>query len=84
MADVEVVLSPEEKKIKIMTWNINGIRAVTREKKMQTFLDELDADIICFQETKITRKHQISYSSHLSCLKIERTFSQFRSVNYHE
>ncbi|KAK3739514.1 hypothetical protein QZH41_016190 [Actinostola sp. cb2023] len=41
--------------VKIMTWNINGIRAVTREKSLKIFLDELDVDIICFQETKITR-----------------------------
>ncbi|XP_031561252.1 DNA-(apurinic or apyrimidinic site) lyase 2-like [Actinia tenebrosa] len=38
-----------------MTFNINGIRAVTRGKSLKEFLDSLEADIMCFQETKITR-----------------------------
>ena len=39
--------------MKILTWNINGIRA--RGRNLKNILDSLDADIICFQETKITR-----------------------------
>ncbi|CAG5120355.1 unnamed protein product [Candidula unifasciata] len=40
--------------LKIVTWNINGIRAV-REKSTKVLLDSLKADIICLQETKVTR-----------------------------
>ncbi|KAG8447790.1 hypothetical protein GDO86_015049 [Hymenochirus boettgeri] len=39
--------------MKIVSWNINGIRA-TRSGLKET-LDSLDADIICLQETKVTR-----------------------------
>ncbi|KAG7520713.1 DNA-(apurinic or apyrimidinic site) lyase 2 [Solea senegalensis] len=39
--------------MKIVTWNINGIRTFRRGIKHA--LDSLDADIICVQETKVTR-----------------------------
>ncbi|VDH99175.1 AP endonuclease 2 [Mytilus galloprovincialis] len=39
--------------MKILTWNINGIRAAKRDLK--ELFDSLDADIICLQETKVTR-----------------------------
>ncbi|XP_035242830.1 DNA-(apurinic or apyrimidinic site) lyase 2 isoform X1 [Anguilla anguilla] len=39
--------------MKIVTWNINGIR--TFKGGIKKALDLLDADIICFQETKVTR-----------------------------
>ncbi|KAA8590751.1 hypothetical protein FQN60_001694 [Etheostoma spectabile] len=39
--------------MKIVTWNINGIR--TFRGGIKTALDSLDADIICVQETKVTR-----------------------------
>ncbi|KAL8602859.1 hypothetical protein ACOMHN_056353 [Nucella lapillus] len=39
--------------MKILTWNINGIRASKR--CLRDVLDSLDADVICLQETKITR-----------------------------
>ncbi|KAF9177270.1 Class II abasic (AP) endonuclease [Haplosporangium sp. Z 767] len=46
-----------------MTWNVNGIRALTNyhpycddlHKNYREILDYLDADVICLQETKITR-----------------------------
>ena len=41
-------------KMKILTWNINGIRASKISLKL--LFDSLDADIICLQETKVTRK----------------------------
>lgn len=45
------------RRLRVMTWNVNGLRAVLqREKqKLQTLLRDLDADIVCFQETKLTR-----------------------------
>lgn len=39
--------------MKILTWNVNGIRSLP-ESVEKTLLN-LDADICCFQETKITR-----------------------------
>lgn len=39
---------------KIVTWNINGIRSSQQDLKQ--LFDSLEADIICLQETKITRK----------------------------
>ncbi|XP_040907495.1 DNA-(apurinic or apyrimidinic site) lyase 2 [Toxotes jaculatrix] len=39
--------------MKIVTWNINGIRTLRGGIKMA--LDSLDADIVCVQETKVTR-----------------------------
>ncbi|KAJ8359428.1 hypothetical protein SKAU_G00159530 [Synaphobranchus kaupii] len=39
--------------MKIVTWNINGIR--TFKGGIKKALDLLNADIICFQETKVTR-----------------------------
>ncbi|XP_043201351.1 DNA-(apurinic or apyrimidinic site) endonuclease 2-like [Amphibalanus amphitrite] len=37
----------------VTTWNINGLRSA---KDLKQMLDKLDSDIICFQETKITRE----------------------------
>uniref|UniRef100_A0A3Q1G1S6 DNA-(apurinic or apyrimidinic site) endonuclease n=1 Tax=Acanthochromis polyacanthus TaxID=80966 RepID=A0A3Q1G1S6_9TELE len=39
--------------MKVVTWNINGIR--TFRSGIKRALDSLDADIICVQETKVTR-----------------------------
>lgn len=39
--------------MKIVTYNINGIRAATR-KGLLGWLQEQDADILCFQETRAT------------------------------
>lgn len=44
--------------MKIVTWNINGIR--TFGGGIKKALDSLDADIICVQETKVTSKWLIS------------------------
>lgn len=40
--------------MRIVTWNINGIR--TFRGGIKKALDSLDADIICVQETKVTSK----------------------------
>ncbi|CAG5080243.1 exodeoxyribonuclease III [Parvicella tangerina] len=37
--------------MKLVSWNVNGIRAVAK-KGLVDILKELDADVICFQETK--------------------------------
>lgn len=50
------------KMLRIVSWNINGIRRVINEDfntstsmAMERILDKLDADIVCLQETKVTR-----------------------------
>ncbi|CAL4120056.1 unnamed protein product, partial [Meganyctiphanes norvegica] len=43
----------EEKRIRVLSWNINGLRSFKTD--MKNWLDGLNADIICFQETKVTR-----------------------------
>ncbi|KAI9009505.1 Endonuclease/exonuclease/phosphatase [Gaertneriomyces semiglobifer] len=48
-------------RMKIVSWNVNSIRTLRQYypwceyKNFQSILDALDADIICFQEMKITR-----------------------------
>lgn len=42
--------------MRIITWNINGIR--TFKGRIKNALDSLDADIICVQETKVTSKYK--------------------------
>ena len=39
--------------LRILTWNINGIRSLADFPKV---LQELPADVICLQETKVTRE----------------------------
>jgi len=38
--------------MRIVSWNVNGIRAVQRKGMFDPFLDSLRPDIICLQETK--------------------------------
>ncbi|XP_013773132.1 DNA-(apurinic or apyrimidinic site) lyase 2-like [Limulus polyphemus] len=39
--------------MKILSWNINGLR--TLKRPLKETLDSFNADIICFQETKVSR-----------------------------
>lgn len=43
--------------MKIVSWNVNGIRAVHKKGLFTKFVDELNPDIICLQETK-AEQHQ--------------------------
>lgn len=38
--------------MKLISWNVNGLRAVLK-KGFEKFFNEVDADIFCIQETKI-------------------------------
>jgi len=38
--------------MKIISWNVNGIRAVIRKKNFFEFVSEQEPDIVCIQETK--------------------------------
>nr|WGE07940.1 exodeoxyribonuclease III [Bacillus subtilis] len=39
--------------MKLISWNVNSLRAVMRKMDFLSYLKEEDADIICLQETKI-------------------------------
>ncbi|RLN13849.1 hypothetical protein BBJ28_00023659 [Nothophytophthora sp. Chile5] len=43
--------------LRLVTWNVNGLRAVLQRlsTSLKQLLDDLDADIVCLQETKLTR-----------------------------
>lgn len=43
--------------MKLVSWNVNGIRAVHRKGHFLPFIEQLQPDIICLQETK-AEKHQ--------------------------
>ncbi len=40
--------------LKLYSWNVNGIRAVTKKGLFQPFLDQEQPDILCLQEIKAT------------------------------
>lgn len=46
-----------KRSLRLVTWNVNGLRAVLQRlgQNLQQFLEGLEADIICLQETKMTR-----------------------------
>jgi len=44
----------------IISWNVNGLRAVIRKGALDTFLKKHDPDILCLQETKAMRE-QVEY-----------------------
>jgi len=46
--------------MKIVTWNVNGLRAVMN-KGFREFFDQVDADIFCIQETKM-QPEQVDFS----------------------
>lgn len=50
-------MAPIVRPTRVLTWNVNGLRAVLQreKKKLRVLLNELQADVICFQETKLTR-----------------------------
>ncbi|MDR4229495.1 exodeoxyribonuclease III [Bacillus mojavensis] len=39
--------------MKLISWNVNGLRAVMRKMDFLSYLKDEDADIVCLQETKI-------------------------------
>lgn len=43
---------PKKKRIKLISWNVNGIRAAIRKDFFESF-KQMDADIVSIQETKI-------------------------------
>ncbi|KAI3451441.1 hypothetical protein Pfo_008106 [Paulownia fortunei] len=63
--------------MKIVTYNVNGLRPrVSQFGSLRKLLDSLDADIICFQETKLSRQEMRAdlvqaegYESFFSCTR---------------
>jgi len=43
--------------MKIVSWNVNGIRAVIKKGTFLPFIEKIDPDILCLQETK-AQQHQ--------------------------
>ena len=41
--------------MKLVSWNVNGIRAVVKKGTFQSFIREYKPDVICLQETKAER-----------------------------
>ena len=70
-----------QKDIKLVSWNVNGLRAVWKKGFMESF-QSLDADIVALQETKI-QDPQITdemravpgYESHWSCATEKKGYS---------
>jgi exodeoxyribonuclease-3 len=38
--------------MRLVSWNVNGIRAVSRKGLFDPFMQQLDPDVVCLQETK--------------------------------
>lgn len=38
--------------MKLISWNVNGIRAVLRKELFHSFVEKENPDILCLQETK--------------------------------
>lgn len=54
--------------MRICSWNINGLRSL--RQPLRNVLEQLDCDIICFQETKVTRELKVrrfGVLSRISC-----------------
>ncbi|MEM1493933.1 exodeoxyribonuclease III [Bacillus velezensis] len=39
--------------MKLISWNVNGLRAVMKKIDINTYVQETEADILCLQETKV-------------------------------
>lgn len=39
--------------MKLMSWNVNGLRALMKKIDINTYVQETEADILCLQETKV-------------------------------
>lgn len=45
-------MAPSKPIIKLISWNLNGIRAVQKKELFYSFIKQSEADVFCFQETK--------------------------------
>ena len=71
----------KKKKIKLISWNVNGLRAAVKKKFLGSFA-ELDADVFAIQETKL-QEHQLTremcniagYEAHWSHASVKKGYS---------
>lgn len=74
--------------MKIVTYNVNGLRPrVAQYGSLRRLLDSLDADIICFQETKLSRQDLSGdvimaegYEAFISCNRSSRGRGPYSGV----
>ncbi len=45
--------------MRLVSWNVNGIRAVVRKELFAPFVEELQPDVICLQETKAQQSQAV-------------------------
>ena len=70
-----------KKQIKLVSWNVNGLRAVLK-KDFHRSIKRLDADVLALQETKL-QEHQLTddmrtmdgYTSHFSFATVKKGYS---------
>lgn len=48
----------EAQRLRLLSFNVNGLRRILKEKRasLVNFLDSLNADVVCMQETKLSQK----------------------------
>ena len=52
-------MDEEDDKVKLISWNVNGLRAVVGKGFVDIF-NALDADVFCLQETKLQAGQDMS------------------------
>lgn len=74
-------MAKKKKKIKLISWNVNGLRAVIKKDFFKSF-QQLDADIVALQETKLQgaqvtdEMNRIEgYESHWSHATVKKGYS---------
>lgn len=53
-------MGKKEEKMKLVSWNVNGLRAIMNKGFKEEF-EKLDADMFCIQETKL-QEGQIEFN----------------------
>ena len=84
------IKTKEDYKMKFISWNVNGFRAVLK-KGFEEIFNELDADFFCLQETKMQEGqadfHPEGYYEYYSYAEKKVTqelrFSQRRAAKCH-
>ena len=74
-------MANKKKKIKLISWNVNGLRAVVKKNYFDIF-KQLDADIFALQETKLQEpqlteemKHIDGCEAHWSHASVKKGYS---------
>lgn len=70
--------------MKLISWNVNGLRAIMGKNFME-FFEAADADIFCLQETKLQAGADRDGSAGLSSvLELRREKRLFRNCNLYK